>query len=90
MPSPKKPPIVACPPGARSTIFRAAIAQAQNDGIAAEDLILRLTLRDEAELKRDRSVATDEISFAGGRMRFLGVTVVSGGVDGSSLDRGGR
>ncbi len=86
----KKPPIVARPPGPRSVQFRASIAQAELYGIAREDLILRLTLRDESELKRDPSVATDEISFAGGRMRFLGVTVVAGGVATSDLDRGGR
>lgn len=74
--------------GPRSIEFRHAIVAAQADGLGADDLTLRLTLRDESELKRDPNVKTEEISFAGGVMRFLGVKVVAGGVPISSLDRG--
>lgn len=77
------------PPLLRSADFRQAIVKAQAEGAGADDLILRLTLRDESELKRDPTVKVDEISFAGGVMRFLGVKVVAGGVAVSSLDRGG-
>jgi hypothetical protein len=85
----KKPPIVARPPRPSVLDFRAAIAQAETDGLAKDALVLRLTHRDENELKRDRSVAIEEISFLGGKMTFLGVTVVTGGVVESVLDRGG-
>ena len=76
------------PPALRPRDFRAAIDQAERDGIAKADMTLRLTLRDEAELKRDPAIAIDEISFAGGEMRFLGVKVAPGGVTASSLDLG--
>jgi hypothetical protein len=68
--------------------FRQAIAQAETDGIDKTDMTLRVTFRDESELKRDPSVRIDEISFLGGEMRFLGVKVVSGGITTSTLDRG--
>lgn len=76
------------PPVMRPKDFRAAIIQAERDGVAKAQMTLRLTLRDEAELKRDRTIAVDEISFAGGEMRFLGVKVSPGGVAVSSLDLG--
>ncbi len=71
-----------------ATGFRQAIAQAETDGIDKAAMTLRVTFRDESELKRDRSVGVEEISFAGGEMRFLGVKVVSGGITTSVLDRG--
>lgn len=73
----------------RSADFRDAIVQAQADGLGVDELTLRLTLRDKSELTRDPAVKVEEISFAGGEMRFLGVKVVAGGVPVSSLDRGG-
>jgi hypothetical protein len=82
----KKSPTVARPPRPRQAEFRNAIAKAQANGFPLDTMVLRLTLRDEAELKRDRSISVEEISFANGTMRFLGVTVVSGGVTESSLD----
>ena len=88
MASPKKAPTTARPPRPRLPEFRAAIAQAEADGVAKGDMVLRLTLKDEADLRRDRTVGIHEISFAGGTMQFLGVTVVGGGVTQSALDRG--
>jgi len=67
--------------------LRELIAAAERDGVGAKKMVLRLTLGDAAELKRDRSVATHEISFSKGEMRFLGVKVVEGGISVSSLDR---
>jgi hypothetical protein len=72
----------------RPAEFRHAIAAAEADGVAREAMVLRLTLRDDAELKRDPAVGLDEIRFADGEMRFLGVRVVVGGVPVSTLDRG--
>jgi hypothetical protein len=82
------PAAAAVPARIRPAEFRHAIAAAEADGVAREAMVLRLTLRDDAELKRDPAVAMDEISFVGGEMRFLGVRVVAGGVPVSSLDRG--
>lgn len=66
--------------------FRGAIAQALEDGVASETMTLRLTLGDAASLRKDRSIPLEDISFAGGEMRLLGVKVVSGGIDRSGLD----
>jgi hypothetical protein len=65
--------------------FRQAIEQAEADGAARADMVLRLTLRDAADLKRDRSVSVEDISFAGGVMRYIGVEVAPGGVAVSGL-----
>jgi hypothetical protein len=69
-------------------VLREAIEKAEQDGVDREDMTLRLTLRDVSDLKRDRTIAIEDISFAGGVMRFLGVKVTSGGVEASTLDRG--
>ena len=79
------------PPGpikstAAAAGYRAAIAKAEAEGIAKADMILRLTLKNDADLKRDRTVGVHEISFLGGEMRFLGVKVIAGGVDVASLE----
>ena len=66
--------------------FRQAIEKAEADGALRADMVLRLTLRDAADLKRDRSVAVADISFAGGEMRFMGVLVTPGGVAVSGLE----
>jgi hypothetical protein len=66
--------------------FRDAIANAEAAGVARENMTLRLTLADESRLRRDRSVALDDIHFAHGVMRYLEVKVVSGGVEVSALD----
>ncbi len=66
--------------------LRDLIAAAERDGAKTGALLLHLTLGDASEIKRDRSVATHEISFKNGEMRFLGVKVVEGGVSVSKLD----
>ena len=76
------------PRGPASTVFRAAIEKAVLEGVDRDDMTLRLTLRDVSDLKRDRNIAVEDISFAGGVMRFLGVKVTPGGVESSSLDCG--
>jgi hypothetical protein len=67
--------------------FRAEIEKAVGEGVACEDMTLRLTLRDASHLKRDPRVAVSEISFADGSMRFLGVCIREGGVAQSELVR---
>jgi hypothetical protein len=76
-------------PGLRSPAshFRSEIEKAEADGIARADMMLRLTLRDVHQLKRDPALAVADISFAEGVMRFLGVKIEQGGVDVSALDR---
>ena len=68
--------------------FRAAIEKAKAEGHGVDDMLLRLTLGDASELKRDRSLAIEDISFTGGVMRFLGVKVAPGGITTSRLDCG--
>lgn len=67
--------------------FRAEIEKALGEGLACEDLTLKLTHGDASLLKRDRNVPIADISFAGGAMRFLGVTIEEGGVAQSELVR---
>lgn len=73
------------PPPAPGKKFRAAIEQARLEGIDPSALLLRLTLSDISRLKRDREIAAEEISFADGEMRYLGVKVVGGDVETSAL-----
>ena len=77
-------------PNVRNTaeIFRAAIDKGLEEGFGRDDMLLRLTFGDTSELKRDRNLALEDISFAGGVMRFLGVKVASGGITVSRLDCG--
>ena len=84
-----KPALNARPPLSRIPSLRADIASAEADGVDKGAMVLRLTARDESLLKRDPSIGLDEISFSKGRMTFLGVTVVVGGVTESLLDRTG-
>jgi len=74
--------------GSAADVARHAIEQAEQEGVERAQMILRLTLRDASEIKRDPKLATTDISFAGGAMRFLGVRVEQGGVTVSRLDRG--
>ena len=67
--------------------FRGQIQAAVADGVAPEDMTLRLTLRDASLLSRDPKIPVADISFAGGVMRFLGVRVEQGGVPASVLER---
>jgi hypothetical protein len=55
--------------------FRAQIETAEANGVAREDMTLRLTHGDASLLKRDHSLDVSDISFAGDVMRFLGVRV---------------
>lgn len=76
-------------PRKRGTVaahFRDAIGKALEEGAGQDDMTLRLTLSDFSELKRDGSIAVEDISFKGGEMRYLGVKVTGGGVDASRLD----
>lgn len=78
----------AIPPSAPSAVgFRIWVEDAVNEGFEREAMALRLTLRDAAALRRDPSLPLEDISYAGGVMRFLGVQVIAGGVERSSLDR---
>lgn len=74
--------------GSAAEEARFAIEQAEADGVAREAMTLRMTLRDASELKRDRKVATADISYRDGAMTYLGVFVEQGGVTVSVLDRG--
>lgn len=68
---------------ARPTVairFKAEIAQAASQGVALDDMTLHLTLGDVEQLKRDRTLAVPDISFAGGSMSYLGVRVLKGDV----------
>ncbi|HZC15556.1 MAG TPA: hypothetical protein VE309_02235 [Caulobacteraceae bacterium] len=66
--------------------LRSAIDKAETQGIARDDMLLHLTLRDESMIKRSRSVGVDEVSFADGQMRFVGVKVVAASGGTSSLE----
>jgi hypothetical protein len=81
-------PRISTPVALKAGDFRTAIAKAQGEGADLDLMVLRLTLRDAALLKRDPNVGVEEISFANGEMRFLGVKVTSGGVPASTLDQG--
>ena len=70
-------------------ILREAIDKAVAEGGKLDDMMLLLTLSDASELKRDRTLAVEDISFAGGIMRFLGVKVTPGGVTSSRLEPSG-
>ena len=65
--------------------FRTAIEKAKQEGVDPSALLLRLTLSDVSRLKRDPSIATSDISFADGQMRYLGVKVAAGEVEASTL-----
>ncbi len=67
--------------------FRAAIDAAVAEGFSREAMVLRLTLRDSAALRRNPAVPIEDISYSGGIMRFLGVSVVEGNIVNSLLDR---
>jgi hypothetical protein len=69
--------------------FRSEIEKAEAEGVAREDMTLRLTLRDVNQLRRDGSLPVADISYADGAMRYLGVKVAQGGVAESVLTREG-
>jgi hypothetical protein len=74
--------------GSAADEARLAIEQAEADGVARENMTLRMTLRDVSELKRDPKVGIADIAFSPEGMRYLGVMVDPGGVSLSTLDRG--
>lgn len=65
--------------------FRQEIGRTEAQGVSREDMTLHLTLNDVNQLRRDRSLAVEDISFAGGTMRYLGVKIEQGGVPVSEL-----
>ena len=71
-----------------ATRFRGEIERAEADGVSRKKMTLSLTQKDVSELKRDRSVPLADISFAGGTMTYIGVSVVQGGVTTSILTSG--
>lgn len=75
--------------GSRIETFRKAIDAAERDGIKRDAMTLRLTLRDNTLLRRDNTIAVQDISFADGEMKVLEVRVIAGGVSESVLDLGG-
>ena len=66
--------------------LRAAIVVAEADGVERADMLLRLTFRDVSLLKRSTAVGIEEVSFANGEMRFLGVKVIAAPVPLSRLE----
>ena len=68
--------------------LREAIAGAEAEGHARPDMTLHLTRADDSLLRRDRSVAIEDIRFQDGAMRYLDVRVVVDGVAVSALETG--
>ncbi len=81
MPDPRRP-IIDEKPGLR---FGREIREAVSAGAELADMQLNLTLMDASKIKRDRDIALSDVSFADGRMRYLGVNVVEGGARSSAL-----
>lgn len=77
------------PKGSPDKRFRTQIEAAVAEGVARDDMVLRLTLGDASAMSRDPSTPVSDVSFTGGVMRFLGVRVEKGGIGVSALDRGG-
>ena len=65
--------------------FRSEIDKAKLAGIDPSALLLQLSRSDVSRLKRDRSLATSDIRFEDGQMRFLDVLVAEGEVAVSAL-----
>ena len=75
--------------GSAAEEMRLLIDQADQDGVDRKLMVLRMTLRDVSELKRDPKVASEDIAYKDGQMRFLGIPVAQGGVTQSTLDTSG-
>lgn len=75
------------PPSPGVAGLRRDVIGALGEGIEARALLLRLSRRDMALLKRSPDVAVEEIRFADNAMHFLGVRVAAEAVDVSHLDR---
>lgn len=68
--------------------FGKEIEAAVAAGHERDRMTLRLTLGDAHRLRRDPAIPLEDISFAGGVMRFMGVKVVEAHIPASHLDRG--
>ena len=80
---PPRPPVVTLQPlGQR---FKAEIEKATADGAAPSELVLQLTRADASKMKRDPAIPMEDINFADGEMRYLGVRVAEGTVKTSAL-----
>jgi hypothetical protein len=75
--------------GSAAEEMRLLIDKADEDGVDRKLMVLRMTLRDVSELKRDPKVASEDIAYKDGQMRFLGIPVAQGGVTQSTLDTSG-
>ncbi|MBI1408179.1 MAG: hypothetical protein GC145_18865 [Caulobacter sp.] len=67
--------------------LRRMIEETLAKGLSPTDLVLQLTLRDAALIKRSALFADDEIQFKDGVMHVLGVPATAGEVAESGLDR---
>ena len=65
--------------------LRKRLDEALANGHQPQDLVLRLTLRDAALIKRSPVFADDEIRFVDGVMQVLGVATVTGQVGESGI-----
>jgi hypothetical protein len=79
-------PVAASSPGVAG--LRQAISGALSDGFKAKAMLLRLSRRDLALLKRSPEVGLHEIRFSEGAMSFLDVPVAAEPTEVSHLDRG--
>jgi hypothetical protein len=67
--------------------LRQSLEEALANGAAPKDLVMRLTLRDSALIKRSRLFADTDIRFKDGEMLILGVRAVIGSTASSGLER---
>ena len=65
--------------------LRKRLDEALADGHQPKDLVLRLTLRDTALIKRSPVFADDEIRFVDGVMHVLGIATIVGQVGETSI-----
>ena len=72
-----------------AAIFRDAIEKSEANGFERSTMVLRLSRADEADLRRDRTLALEDIRFSAGVMHFLGVRVAASGTAESTLDTSG-
>ena len=75
--------------GSPAPAMRLQIVKADEHGVDRKLMVLRMTLRDVSELKRDPKVASEDIAYKDGQMRYLGIPVAQGGVTQSTLDTSG-
>jgi hypothetical protein len=73
------------PPPPTMAQLRKRLDEALANGHQPQDLVLRLTLRDAALIKRSPVFADDEIRFVDGVMQVLGIATVVGQVGESGI-----